>query len=422
MGKRLLHSLLAAAVLLGCLWGIRQCASAGMSRLFAAYGLSVKQPEMIEAALRYAPADPEAHYMQALLLSETGQQAEALAEMDRAIKLRPHDYALWMKLGNLSERADYREMALTAYRQAAQHAPYYARPRWQLGNLLFRMGRREEAFGEIRRAISSDPSLLRTAVDFAWNVLDGDAGAVERALEPQTNEARRTLARFFAGRGEALAAINLFRQAGGISAEDRRALLDKLLADKKFAEAYKAWALTGEQSSGGESPHSMAFINDAGFETGDLKDMAFGWQAVRDVHTVRAGLDSNGARSGQKSARIEWNGESDPNLSAISQLILVEPNTNYTLHFAARTEKMVTGGLPIITVTDISGDKESALAQSPALPQGSSVWTDYAFNFKTGAQTSAVRLGVRRTSCQSETCPAFGHAWFDDFSLQKSNG
>jgi hypothetical protein len=39
---------------------------------------------------------------------------------------------------------------------------------------------------------------------------------------------------------------------------------------------------------------------------------------------------------------------------------MVKPNQNYQLAFAIRTKELVTGGLPVITVTDVKTEKRLA--------------------------------------------------------------
>jgi hypothetical protein len=103
----------------------------------------------------------------------------------------------------------------------------------------------------------------------------------------------------------------------------------------------------------------------------------------------------------------------------IFQLLLVEPGTRYRLTFAARTEELVTGGLPVVVVIDASDDQNQILIKSKSLPQGTHQWETYVSEFTTRATTTGVFVKIRRDNCDTMPCPAFGHVWFDDFSLAR---
>jgi hypothetical protein len=80
----------------------------------------------------------------------------------------------------------------------------------------------------------------------------------------------------------------------------------------------------------------------------------------------------------------------------------------------------VTGGLPLITVTDASG-YQKRLGQSPTLSKGTSDWQVYSFELTTTPQTSAVLLSLQRENCTTSPCPIFGSILLDSFSLEQLN-
>jgi tetratricopeptide (TPR) repeat protein len=410
---RLLRSACATAMLLVCLWGISESARAGYSRLLTQYGQRADEPGAVDTAAQLAPADPEARYARAAMLAASGKSAEALTELEQVVAARPRDYLLWIELANARARAGRREGALAAFEEGIRRAPYYARPRWEFGNHLFRFGLRDRAFAEMGRAAASDPTLLPAMLDLAWQVSGGDARAVEQAVQPQTTVMQIALARFFARRGRTSEAIRLFRAAGGPEAGDRRALVDELLKSKRYNEAYELWS--DGKDAGGTSRDPVAALIDGGFERKLSREgTGFGWQSAADTPATRVSLTAAGAHSGAHSLRVEWRGDSDPASTLLSQLVLVEPNTRYKLGFSGRTEGVVTGGLPALIVTDAG-----ATIGELSLPQGTSEWQGYSLEFATGSDARAVLISFQRRRCGSQPCPAFGSLWLDDFSLRK---
>jgi hypothetical protein len=413
-----MRTALAAISLAVCLLGMWTSWRIGHSRLLADRGAKNKLLASTERAVRFSPLDPEAHYAHAVVLLAQGQRSDAIKEFEEAVALRPRDYVLWLDLAGARDRQGDVEGALIAFKEAARLAPHYAEPRWKLGYHLLLMRQSAAAFAEFRQAIISDPSLLPAVIDFAWQFYGGDPQAVQQSLLPQNNTAQLELARFFVRQGKTAEAMDLFRHARGITDRERRAFLTELLAAEQFREGYEVWS--GKQSDSiARHRDSVAAITDGGFEGKiSFDEVGFGWQIWHDPPSVRVSLDANEPQSEEKSLRLDWNGMSDPANAVASQLVLVEPNANYRLTFSARTQDIVSGGLPIVSVGDASHDKQT-LAQSIPLPQSTGEWQDYEMKFATTSATRAVLIAIRRQYCSDGPCPIFGRAWFDSFSLQK---
>ncbi len=417
----------AVVVIVVCVWGILGAARIGESRWLTMRLKEPRSPSPSEVgaqllsesqrAIDTTPNDPEAHSGRALVLLNTQGLAAAIPEYERAVALRPNDYFLWLELGRARDMADDEQGAIAALEQSVRLAPFYAQPRWQLGNVLFRAGRLEESYRELRRAASSDVALLPNLIDLVWSATDGNPVEVERIIQPERVSWRIALAKIFIKRGKIAEALAQFRAAGGITGKDRQALQDELLAARRYHEAYEVWAF---DSGEGKREGGIALINDGGFEKKVSRDNSgFGWQLARDTQGLRLSLDRNKPHSGAQSLRVDFNGDATPSQSILTQLILVEPNMRYRLRFNARTEEIVTGGLPLISVSDAGGKDSSALASSPQLPQSSDGWHEYSIDFTSSKTTSAVLISVLRQNCSSGPCPAFGRMWLDDFVIQK---
>jgi tetratricopeptide (TPR) repeat protein len=419
VGVRLLILLIGLMV---CFGGVWSSGREGLAQLLAGYGLMTERLDEADRAVKLNPATPEAHYARAGLLLNKGEFAEAVKEYERATALRADDYALWLELGRAREQAGDVEGALAAFRESARLAPFYAQPRWRLGNTLYRAGRRDEAFAELGRAVASDPKLLPQALDLSWASFGDDPRAIERVLQPQTPAAHLTFARFYLKHGRIAEALAQFRLAGHVTEDERRALLRELLAAHRFAEAYAVWSGAGTSEGAKFSSTETSFINGGFEEPVSLEEPGFGWQLPQGLQGVQAAQDTAAPRSGQRSLQLAWNGNAPSGATFISQLILVEPNSRYQLRFAARTEKILTVGPPQVMVTDAAASADAGpLCKPNTLPQGTVDWQDYSMEFETGSETRAILVSVRREKCGVEPCPIFGRAWLDDFALGRIN-
>ena len=401
-----------------CGWLTVGAAKIGVSRLLSDYGMRANLPVAANRAVSYGNSDPEVRYTRAVLFTGTGEFTAAARELEQTIVLRPRDHNLWVELGLARDQAGEAESAIAALKESTRLAPYYAQPRWQLGNLLIRKGRYDEAFAELRGAVASNPTLLPNAIDLAYGLYGGDAAAVERTIQPQTASARFTLARFFARNGKAEDALRLFRVSGRVSDADRQKLLAELFAARQFPAAYEVWANNPDGTRQSNLFSGRASMIDASFEE-DIRTGAsttFGWRIDRDQRAVKASLNTNEPHTGARSLLLEWSGDPQPSTAVVSQLVLVSPKKAYRLSFWVRTEDLVTAGSPIITVSE-PAETERLLTYSAPLVQSTKDWRRYSLQFETGTDTQAINIAVRREGCTATPCPIFGRIWFDDFVL-----
>jgi len=412
--RKVIRTLVSAALFASCALAASAAWRAGGGRLLAKYAGGSLAPETARRAVSMSPEDPETHNALGLVLYNT-KEAGALAEFERAAALRPRDYVLWLQLGRAREDAGDADGALEALREAIRLAPFYSAPRWQYGNALYRRGRFEEAFAEMRRAAESNPTLYPALADLAWGTYRGDADAVERVASPRDGAQRLALARLFARKGRPDLALAHFRAAGEIDADERRSFLKELLRARQFAAAYEVWAGGREGARGG-----AGVFDEPGFE-GRINtfELGFGWRQEREFEGVTLSVDTQSPNSGARSLLVEWGGHASPGVAVISQLVLVEPGARYRLSFHARTESVKTGGPPVVAVTDAGDEDARALAESKPLPQGTNAWQEYSVEFNATPKTEAVLVSLRRQNCDANPCPMFGRVWFDDFSLRK---
>jgi tetratricopeptide (TPR) repeat protein len=421
--KRLqfLRWVVAILMIASCALAGRSAWRAGLSRLLATYAARAAVKERADQAVEMSPMDAEAHSARALVLYRSSDTRGALAELERAILLRPVDYLLWLQLGRARDESGDKEGALLALQESIRRAPYYAEPRWQYGNVLYRLGRFADAFPELRQAAESDPAQVPVLIDLAWSTYHGNVKTVEDIIGTHTDNARLSLASYFLKKGESSEGLRLLRTVTTVSSDYRRALLADLLKARRFTAAYEVWS-GGNNSAQPRPPYETARITDPGFEGRlDLNTRGFSWRQERAFEGVTPSLETKRPRSGLSCLLVEWNGHAVPEVPVMTQLVLVEPRSRYHLSFFVRTEDVVTGGLPVITITDASGDQARTLVESKPFPQGTSDWQEYEMDFETPATTEAVVITLQRQSCAVNPCPMFGRIWLDDFALRKSS-
>jgi tetratricopeptide (TPR) repeat protein len=377
-----------------------------------------------EMAVSLAPKDPLTHWRIAQVtqkLLPLDQQRQAVAEYEKAVSLSPNDYRFWMSLGTAHEQAGDSAKGERALRRAVALAPSYSFPRWYLGNLLLRSGRYDEAFNELRLAAEADPLLQPQQFNLLWAIYSSDLESLKKAI----GENSQTRARF------ALYLLNLQRYDDGLrfwaslSPEEKKANRDSgnsMIANLIIAHRYRdAMTVWNDISANEKYNAQLDRVFDGSFEEpiNYTPEMIFGWQ-VKSATQLQIGIDPAKSNSGQRSLRLAFQVRANLENFNVSQLIPVEPNSEYDFEYFFSTEKLETGSAPMIQVLDTASS--GVLVSSSQAPSGTHPWTHVTLPFKTGEKTEAVTLKIERVKCSSEEnviCPIFGSIWYDDFSLKR---
>lgn len=379
------------------------------------------QMETARMAVSWAPNDPLPHWRLGKLIQNnfpSDQIPLAVSEYEKAVSLSPNDYRFWMDYGAALEQAGDSDMAERAMRQAVKLAPSYSYPSWHLGNLLLREGRYPEAFAELHRASEANAELRPQLFNLAWQVNKDDFEALLTTVgkEPET---RAQFSQYLFSRGRFDEGLKLWNT---LSESEKRlnhaaaqSLIDSLVAAKRYYQAVEIWnSIAPVVAAHAEQGH----IIDGSFEQNVMQGQGgvFSWQ-YQSISQAQTGIDSQVARTGDKSFRITFQVRSHLDAINVSQLVPVRPNTQYDLEWYLKTDKLVSAATPIVVVVNASD--ESSLASSEPAPNGNSDWQHVSLSFKTGAKSEAVRLKISPTSCaDSSVCPIFGIVWYDDFDLK----
>ena len=402
---RLAVAILAIAV---CLFLMQASARIGFSRLLARYALIANSVEAANEAIRLTPSDPEAHRARATVLSRLEQPAEAVKALEAATRLRYRDDLLWIDLGNAREEVGDTQAALAAFDQAVRWAPHYAHTHWQRGNLLLRMGRGADAFGELRSAVAANRGYLPNLIDLAWGISREDVNVAGQLIGVRDDADRLALIRFLARRGKGKETVAQMRLLSApLSKPQKDEVVYLLFSAKDFKHAFEVWS---------SSPARTAALFNGGFEESQiLNEPGFGgWVRSRDQNKTSMAIDVAEKFGGTKSLQVSFDGEWNPGTPLLSQTVLIEPSKTYRVSFSVKTKDLVTGGPPLLTVSDATNGQ--LLGKSESFPSTNS-WLTLNFEFTTLATSEAAVIRLQRNNCDPAPCPIFGVIWLDEINL-----
>jgi tetratricopeptide (TPR) repeat protein len=390
-----------------CLFLIQASARFGFSRMLARYALIENSIPAVDEAVQLTPSDADAHRSRATILNRLQYPTDAAQSLATATGLRYRDDYLWIELGNTCEDLGDTDGALAALDQAVRWAPHYAHTHWQRGNLLLRMRRPVEAFSELREAAAANPSYTPNLIDLAWGVSGEDIKTAESILEVKNDTMRLALIRYLAPKGKGREVVDQIGKLNQLpSAETQNEFARLLFAGKAYREAFDLWRAVNHNT---ELPINGGFEEPIAFA-----DTTFGWVISADIKS-RVAIDVSEKFGGAKSLQINFDGALPNRTMLLSQTIVVDPGKSYRLSFAIKTKDLVTGGPPVILVSD---DME-LLGRPEILPTGTTSWQTLTLRFDTTAASQAVFIRLVR-DCNSSPCPIFGTLWLDEFHIEQT--
>jgi tetratricopeptide (TPR) repeat protein len=155
----------------------------------------------LNEALRLKPGDAEAHSNLATALQAQGQVAEAVQHAREAVRLKPDDDRVHFNLGNLMLAGGQADEAEREFRRAVQLNPENGDAQFNLGVLLGSRNQLDEAIAHLRRAVEINPQNadahrnLGLGLGFQGKLDEGiEELRTSLRIQPDSAEAQRNLA------------------------------------------------------------------------------------------------------------------------------------------------------------------------------------------------------------------------------------
>ncbi len=191
----------------------------------------------LREAIAIAPEKLPAHHILGRILLLQQKPEEAVVELERAAALQPDSAGIQLDLGSAYEAAKKPDKAEAAYREALRLDETLTRAHYNLGTLLARTGRREEAAQHIavyQAAFQKEQEAAfrggsrKAELNLGWVALRN--GQPERALEqferhPDDPDALKGAARALVQLGRDAEAFQKYERALALDARRRRPAL-----------------------------------------------------------------------------------------------------------------------------------------------------------------------------------------------------
>jgi hypothetical protein len=395
---------------------------AGGRVYLAARAAASEAPEALARALRLEPGNAAYWHRYGLFYQFDFAQADiekAIAHLERAAELNPHEANYWLDLAAAREAAGRIEPAREAFLRAQQAYPVSAEVGWKYGNFLLRQGELEAALAEIRRAVDTDLRLARLAAALCWRTT-GDAERVLDEALPARREAYLAALSFFLSERQTEAALAAWTRLAALGQpvplREGLPLIEVLMRGGRVDRARQVWIealrIAGEDP---ERKAATTLVWDGGFERG-LVYGGFGWRSV-PVPGAEVELDSSVFRSPPRALRIRFDGRTNVAFQHVTQYVVVEPGRRYRFEAYLRTEGVSTDSGIRFWIADAEDPLRLDLVTPATGVVGTQPWSLEEAEFTASPQTRLVRIAVRRDPSRKLDNKLRGTVWVDDVSL-----
>jgi tetratricopeptide (TPR) repeat protein len=373
-----------------------------------------------ERATRIEPSNADTWYRLARFRQLDFDNADiplAISYYRRAIQLNPRSPYYKLDLAGALEMAGNNSEADTNFKAAQAAYPISAEVSWKYGNFLLRQDRLPEAYSEIHRALMVDPSLTPLAVSRVWHsnpdihllldqVLPGTPGAYSQALA------------FLTDAQDTTSALEVWRRLIAIDPHTdwkwAYMLTDMLVAKERFEEAGEVWRQAVSMNPGSAPAYAgNSLVYDGGFEQ-DISGGGFGWRQS-DVMGVDFDFDTDDKHSGNRSARLTFDGSKNLAYQDLFQYILVSPSTRYRFQGFLHTDQISTESGMRFEILDPK-DQQQLDVLTPN-ETGTLPWTLEQMDFTTGPHTRLIVIRLARRLSERLDNKLRGTVWIDDVSL-----
>jgi len=344
-------------------WGVAAVAVLACVALVAAMWLTIRlaaadaafrlgTPASVARAIGLMPGNTEYLLLRATEVEYDGGDSTALLE--RAAALNPLSSTPRIRLGLAAEiRGD--AAAAEKWLLAAANVDGQFEARWTLANFYFRHDRWPEFWMWMRRALAVSYGDRRPAFDLCWRASSDAAEILARAIPDDHGVVAAYLGFLLESRRvDALAPVALKLTAMG-DGNDRPALLaacDALIEADHATEARALWRAMG-------FPKLTGVVH-PDFEVPQVGH-AFDWRLSEGPGIAHTDLDQP-----RSMHRVALNGRQGESCELLRQIVVLEPQADYTLRWEARTDGLAS---PTGIEWRIAGAK-GAIPASPGGAEG----------------------------------------------------
>ena len=385
-------------------------------------GVSLSRPpyrseERFLKALRLAPSNPDPFYGLSLFYQWDFRSMDLKKSLDyihQAIERNPLEQAYWINLAKIRQRSGEQEGFNRALENAIFVNPTSYRGRWVVGTLFLQAEDVQRALPHFSYLLRYYPEQSGPVYDVWSKVVDDPDFILEKLVQEDPHSLKSYLSYLYEnGDNESAKKVWHKRASLGEKADRSETLrhIVFLISQNEFDEAMEVWKARLRQE-GLPLPTDGNVVTNGGFEKEKILGGGFDWKTA-DVKGARVAFDRSVAFEGSSSMKITFDGKENVDFHHVHQIVLLKPNTDYSLKAHVRTKEVSTKSGPKIEVYGI-GSPFHASSESVV---GDNAWRELSVTFRTTPQSHAGVVRVRREKTDKFDRLISGTVWIDNVRL-----
>ncbi len=340
----------------------------------------------------------------------------SVRNFSKAIDRNPLEQEYWLGLARTFQRMGDSHAFEKALRNAILVFPTSYRGRWVAGNLLLQQGALEKSLPHFSYILSHYPNRSRLVYEVWRKAVDPDF-ILERLIPKDPASLHQHLAYLYEIGDKETAKKGWARLASLNYTPDRPQTvrhIEFLIASGDFSEAAPIWEAM-LRAEGLFDASSKNPITNGGFERELILGGGFDWR-IRSVSGVETSFDDSVAFEGNRSLKIDFDGNENVNFHHVYQIVALKPDTDYVLTAYMKTK----------AVTTKSGLRIEALGLGPSFHEMSDVligdngWTQLTVPFHTPVDSQGGIIRVRRQKTNKFDRFISGTVWIDNVQIREA--
>jgi tetratricopeptide (TPR) repeat protein len=385
-------------------------------------GVSLLKPPFLSKekflnTVRLAPSNPDPFYGLSLFYQWDFQSMDlkkSLSYIHQAIERNPLEQTYWSNLAKIHQRLGEKEAFERALENAIFVNPTGYQGRWVAGNLFLQGEDVPKALPHFSYLLRYYPEQSSLVYDVLSKVVD-DPDFILEKLVPEDALSLRSYLSYLYENNDSESAKKVWQKRASLRQKTDRSEtlrhIDFLISQNEFNEAMEVWKARVREE-GLSIPTDGNLITNGSFENEKILGGGFDWK-IADVKGAKVAFDRSMAFEGNRSIKITFDGKENVDFHHVHQLVLLKPNTDYSLKAYIRTKEVTTkSGLKI----EVYGIGATFYGSSESVV-GDNAWKELGVTFRTAPQSQAGVVRVRREKTDKFDRLISGTVWIDNVRL-----
>ncbi|NWF75701.1 MAG: hypothetical protein HXY53_03850 [Nitrospirae bacterium] len=345
--------------------------------------------------------------------SEDPDNIKAIGFYIESLKHCPLQGGCWLDLAKAYRTAGMTAQAEYAINRAISIMPKNPVVMWEAGVLYLIAGDIEKSIRNFREFIVLRPDRQQDAYDMVWKI-PLNSEYILKNLIPAEYSYYKNYLLYLISINRINETRDLWRTMNGLKIEDDIFIkyIDFMILNHQYEDAENIWNKYVHDRFKVSINDNTSILWNGSFEL-DILNGGFDWK-VSETKGVDVFLDRDIHISGRNSLGVTFDGTQNPDITIASQIVRVNPGSNYLLTGFIKTNSITTTNGLFLSV---QGHDCKGFNKNSDILTGTNFWKELNLEFNIPPECNAIIVKIRRDRSHKFDNKISGSAWIDGISL-----